>query len=128
MFEKIKKFGLQFLVLVVNAGLVGGGVSYFKHQQDKKNAAAELAFDTQKDGSQSEALLDPIAQKAQELQQIIDKNAKQKNESIANNPAKVQTQVPKTVTQTIPGATKTVTKNTTSSSSTPSPSKTTQKS
>ncbi len=124
MLENIKKISIQTLVLFVNVCLVGGGVSYFKNQQEKKDLANNA------DAVVPIEVVDPIAEKAAQLQQIIDKNSTQKNSSASKNTGKITVQQPKTVTQTIPGGTKTVTVPATSSSSssTPAPAKTTKKS
>ena len=100
MFENLKKKAVQAVVLLINIALVGGGISFFKNQQEKKNASQDLA----------KALNDSeVADKAAELQQIIENNASQKKESTSNNSGQVTVQKPKTVTQTVPGGTQTVT-------------------
>ncbi|EKD58803.1 MAG: hypothetical protein ACD_56C00048G0004 [uncultured bacterium] len=104
MFEKVKKYALQVLVLILNLGLVGGGVIYFKKQQEKKEAESE---EIQKELDQ---IPDPLALQAQKLEQIIANNSQQKNESISNNPAEVTVQQSKVATETIPGETTTVKK------------------
>lgn len=116
-FEKIKSFMLKSLVMLINFGLVGGGAAYIKNQNDKKVAAElELAnSEQQQDAMQT-------ASKAQELDQIIQNNAEQKNGSIANNPSQVTVQQPKTVTQKVSGGATTV------KAAVPAPSKTTKKS
>ncbi len=105
MFENIKKFAVQGLVLILNVALVGGGVAYFKKQQEKKDLAnsapvADVA---------PIPTIDPIAEKAAQLQQIIEKSSAQKNSNAAKNSGKITVQQPQTVTQVIPGGTKTVT-------------------
>lgn len=127
MMENLKKYATQTLVLMINVALVGGGVSYFKKQQDQKNIEAGLAASAP-EIAQAPAV-DPVAEKAQQLQQIIDKNSKDKTATVKSSPANVPVQVPKTVTQTIPGGTKTVTTTSPSSTKTSStPAKTTKKS
>lgn len=118
MFEKIKKYALQVLVLILNLGLVGGGVTYFKKQQDKKNEEAERAQ------QELDQIPDPLALQAEKLQQIIEKNSQQQENSIANNPAEVTVQQPKTITETVPGGTTTVKKTVTAA---PAPAKKTTK-
>lgn len=115
MWDKIKSYGLKTLVLLVNLGLVAGGADYIKNQQERKRVAeAEQAnADAQVDAEQ-------ISTKAQQLDQVIQKSANQKVESIAKNPPTVTVQQPKTVTQVIPGGTTTVKK--------PAATKTTKKS
>ena len=77
MWEKIKKFAVQAFVLLINIALVGGGVAYFKNQQEKKDALEELA-NSVADEAPVETI-NPIAEKASQLQQIIDKTTTQKN-------------------------------------------------
>ncbi len=127
MLENIKKISIQTLVLIVNIALVISGVSYFKNQQEKK----DLANNTLATGEATPvATVDSIAEKAAQLQQIIEKNSAQKAASASKNTGQVTVQQPKTVTQVIPGGTKTVTTTAPSSSSTstPAPAKTTKKS
>jgi hypothetical protein len=129
MWEKLKKFIVQIVVLFINVALVGGGVAYFKNQQEKKDALQGLANNV---GEEIPAeTIDPIAEKAAQLQQIIDQTTAQKNENVAKNTGSVTVKQPKTVTQVIPGGTKNVV--TTSpasvkSTTTPKPAKTTKKS
>lgn len=130
MFGKIKKNSVQTAVLLVNLGLVWGGVLYFKNQQTKKNASENLANNAIAEEIPV-AIIDPIAEKAAQLQQIIDNNAVQASADAAKNTGQITVQKPKTVTQTIPGGTKTVNVSSTSSSSktsTPKPAATTKKS
>jgi hypothetical protein len=127
--ENIKKFSIQTLVLLINASLVGGGVLYFKDQQEKKDASQALADSVP--GETSGETIDPIAEKAAQLQQIIDKTTAQKTESVAKNTGSVTVKQPKTVTQVIPGGTKTLTTASPSSvksTTTAKPAKTTKKS
>ncbi|MEI7621169.1 MAG: hypothetical protein WCJ51_01385 [Candidatus Moraniibacteriota bacterium] len=126
MFEKIKKISVQILVLLVNAALVGGGVFYLKNEQAQKEAEQKLA-DAQPEASQTVPVeaIDPIAEKAQQLQQIIQNNSQVAKDSTLKNTGQVTVQKPKTITQTIPGAVQTVT---VPATSTPTPAKTTKKS
>ncbi len=128
MWEKLKKIIVQVAVLFINVALVGGGVAYFKNQQEKKDALQALADNVIVETPVE--TIDPIAEKAAQLQQIIDQVATQKNENVAKNTGKITVQQPKTVTQVIPGGTKTVTTTAPSSSSTTTskPAKTTKKS
>jgi len=129
MWEKIKKFAVQIFVLFINIALVGGGVAYFKNQQEKKDALQALADSVPVETPVE--TIDPIAEKAAQLQQIIDKTTAQKNESAAKNTGSVTIKQPKTVTQVIPGGTKTVVTTSPSSSkstTTAKPAKTTKKS
>lgn len=115
--EKIKSYGIKTLVMLINLGLVGGGVVYIKNQQDKKKAA-------EVEQANNEAIQEAqqIATKADQLDQIIQQNSTEKIKSIANNPSEITVQQPKTVTTMIPGAAMMV------KSSTPTPTKTTKKS
>ncbi len=106
MLENIKKISIQTLVLFVNVCLVGVGALYFKNQQEKKDLAnsAPVAAETV-----PVPIIDPIAEKAAQLEKIIEKNAAQKNSSASKSTGQITVQQPKTVTQTIPGGTQTVT-------------------
>jgi len=126
MFEKIKKIAIQVVFLLVNASLVSGGVLYLKNQQEEKDAAQELA--NSKAQQNEVETIDPIAEKALQLQQIVEKISAQKIESVSQNTGKITVQQPKTVTQVIPGGTKTITTTSPSSSSSSTPAKTTKKS
>jgi hypothetical protein len=92
MWEKLKKFIVQIVVLFINVALVGGGVAYFKNQQEKKDALQGLANNV---GEEIPAeTIDPIAEKAAQLQQIIDQTTAQKNENVAKNTGSVTVQQP----------------------------------
>lgn len=121
MFEKIKKYGVKVLVFLLNLGLVGGGAAYIKNQRDKQKEA-----ESKESAAIAEQEARQIADKAKELDQIIQNSANQKTESVANNPSEVTIQQPKTVTEVVPGGTTTVKSTKTTSSKTPS--KTTKKS
>lgn len=115
--EKIKSYGLKILVFFINLGLVVGGVTYIKKQQDKKKSV-----EIEEANAEAELSAQQVSDKAQQLDQIIKNNADQKNDSVANNPAEVTVQQPKTVTQVVPGGTTTV------KTTKPAPAKTTKKS
>ncbi len=116
MFENFKKIAIQSLVLFLNVALVGGGVSYFKKEQEKKDLASKAEAVSQVE------TIDPIAEKAAQLEQIIAKASAQKSSNASKNSGKITVQQPKTVTEVIPGGTKTVTVQASS------PTKTTKKS
>lgn len=124
MWENVKKMAVRAIVLFINAALVFSGVLYFKNQQEKKDLAKKALADSVAPVETA----DPIAEKAAQLQQIIDKNSAQKKESVSKNTGMVTVQQPRTVTQVIPGGTKTITATSPSSSSSSSPAKTTKKS
>lgn len=124
MWENVKKMAVRAILLFINAALVFSGVLYFKNQQEKKDLAKKALADSVAPVETA----DPIAEKAAQLQQIIDKNSAQKKESVSKNTGMVTVQQPRTVTQVIPGGTKTITTTSPSSSSSSSPAKTTKKS
>jgi hypothetical protein len=128
MLENVKKFTVQGVVLLINIALVSGGVSYFQNQQAKKDAAKELASNVSEEVATEESIpsVDPVAEKAAQLQKIIETSAAQKTEAVAKNTGTVTVQQPKTVTKVIPGATKTVTTTSPSSSSSKSTTTTTK--
>jgi len=103
MLDKIKQFLLQSVVLVINVALVLGGVLFIRHQQQKKQDQQDADFNAAVNKAQQ-----GIETQAQQLQQIVDQNRNQKNETIANNPATVTVQKPVTVTQVIPAKTTTI--------------------
>ncbi len=103
MWDKVKSFLFKFFVLVLNAGLVIGGVFIIKDQQQKKQVAQDLANNT---GANQDA--QGIAAQVAQLQQIVEQNKQVKDNIVANNPATITVQKPTTVTQTIPAVTKTV--------------------
>lgn len=139
MIPNIKKITIQGLVFLVNLALIATGVFYIKNQQDEKIAADDLVSnaiaDDQIDAIDEIDMINPVAEKAAQLQRIIENTTAQKRDSVANNTGQINTQKPITVTKTIPGATKTVTTTSPSSIATqsvsaakPSPAKTTKKS
>lgn len=117
MMEKIKSYGLKMLVLLINLGLVAGGATYIKKQQDKKKSA-----EIDEANAEAELSAQQVSDKAQQLDQIIKNNADQKIDSIANNPAEITVKQPKTVTELVPGGTTTV------KTTKPAPTKKTKKS
>lgn len=120
--DKIKSIAVKTIVLIINAALVTGGVFYFKNQQQKKQAARDLAANAQANDSQQQ-----IADVAGQLQQIVDQNRNASQQVVQSNPATVTVQKPVTTTQIIPAKTATVKVPAGTSSSSSSSSKTTTK-
>lgn len=80
--EKIKKWSVRIVVLLVNLGLVGGGALYMKNKQDQKKAMEELAAKQAEVEAESELV--PIVEEAP-VEQAPTDNIEQKTDIAQEN-------------------------------------------